>query len=103
MGEFHAGVGEARLQGMDVGLEKQTVELEKIMLVRGFCDLLMAESTGEQSGQGWPRKKVCLWQVRVGTVELEDNRFLMKPMSVPVDAERFPGNNSYISAFVEGG
>lgn len=30
------------------------------------------------------------WQVRVGTVELEDNRFLMKPMSVPVDAEQFP-------------
>ena len=42
MGEFHAGVGEARLNGMDVGLEKQTVELEKIMLLRGFCDLLMA-------------------------------------------------------------
>ena len=90
MGEFHAGVGEARLQGMDVGLEKQTVELEKIMLVRGFCDLLMAESTGKQSGAGVATEESMPWQVRVGTVELEDNRFLMKPMNVPVDAEQFP-------------
>lgn len=90
MGEFHAGVGEARLNGMDVGLEKQTVELEKIMLLRGFCDLLMAESTGEQSGAGVATEESRPWQVRVGTVELEDNRFLMKPMSVPVDAEQFP-------------
>lgn len=28
--------------------KNQTVDLEKITLVRGFCDLLMTESTGEQ-------------------------------------------------------
>ncbi|MFR5659321.1 MAG: hypothetical protein ACLUDU_15715 [Butyricimonas faecihominis] len=90
MGEFNAGMGEARLLGMDVGLEKQTVELERVMLVRGFCDLLMAESTGEQSGAEVPTEESMPWQVRVGTVELEDNRFLMKPMGIPADAERFP-------------
>ena len=41
-------MGEALLKGVDVGLENQTVDLEKITLVRGFCDLLMSESTGEQ-------------------------------------------------------
>lgn len=90
MGEFHAGMGEARLKGMDVGLEKQTVDLEKITLVRGFCDLLMTESAGEQSGAGEVSEESIPWQVQVGTVEFEDSRFLMKPMSIPVDAEQFP-------------
>lgn len=90
MGEFHAGMGEARLKGIDVGLEKQTVDLEKITLVRGFCDLLMTESTGEQVEAEMSTVESMPWEVRVGTVELEDNRFLMKPMTIPVDAERFP-------------
>ena len=90
MGEFHAGMGEARLKGIDVGLEKQTVDLEKITLVRGFCDLLMTESTGEQVEAEMSTVESMPWEVRVGTVELEDNRFLMKPKTIPVDAERFP-------------
>ena len=46
---------------MDVGLEKQTVELEKIMLLRGFAiTVLFPESTREQVEQGWRRKKAAL-------------------------------------------
>ena len=90
MGKFHAGMGEALLKGVDVGLENQTVDLEKITLVRGFCDLLMSESTGEQRETEVTAEESTPWQIRVGTVELVDNRFLMKPMRVPVDAEQFP-------------
>mgnify|MGYP005761365907 CR=1 FL=1 len=90
MGEFHAGMGEALLKRVDVGLEKQTIDLEKITLVRGFCDLLMAEPTEKQNEIEVVTEESMPWQIRVGTVELEDNRFLMKPMSVPVNAERFP-------------
>ena len=90
MGKFYAGMGEALLKGVDVGLENQTVDLEKITLVRGFCDLLMSESTGEQRETEVTAEESTPWQIRVGTVELVDNRFLMKPMRVPVDAEQFP-------------
>ncbi len=90
MGKFYAGMGEALLKGVDVGLENQTVDLEKITLVRGFCDLLMSESTGEQRETEETAEESTPWQIRVGTVELVDNRFLMKPMRVPVDAEQFP-------------
>lgn len=78
------------MNGLEVGLEKQTVDLEKIVLDRGFCDLLTTESTGEQKEVEEDVAESAPWQICVGTVELNDNRFLMKPGSVPLEAERFP-------------
>jgi len=90
MGEFYAGVGEAQLQGTDVRLEEQTVDLERVKLNRGFCDLL---TSVQQAGEGKTDESIeesKPWRVRVGSVELTDSRFLMKPENVPVQAEQFP-------------
>lgn len=90
MGEFYAGVGVAQLQGTDVHLEEQSVDLESVKLTRGFCDLL---TSVQQAGEGKTDESIVAskpWRVRVGSVELTDSRFLMKPENVPVRAEQFP-------------
>lgn len=90
MGEFYAGVGEALLKGTDVQLEEQTVDLESVKLLRGFCDLLMTEQQADEGKIEESDGETKPWRVRVGSVELADSRFLMKPENVPVQAEQFP-------------
>ena len=91
MGQIRAGVGEGRLREAEIHLGEQTVNLDSILLVRGYCEVLTladATSGGEDAVQDSTGSMP--WVIHAGKVELADSRFLMKPCGMSVAEERFP-------------
>lgn len=89
MGIIRAGVGKAQLKDTEVRLEEQTVDVNAVSLEQGYCELLMKTSEPQPVVKKDSVESPS-WTVRVNKVELTDNRFLMKPINMPVSQEKFP-------------
>ena len=90
MGNINTEMGAIRLKEVNVGLEEQVVDVESVMLLQGGCSILLAESTTEPTEVSSNTEEGLPWQIRVGTVELQDNHFLMKPLKISEQEECFP-------------
>lgn len=91
MGYIRAGVGEGRLRGAEIRLGEQAVNLDSILLVRGYCELLTTEDTTSTSENAVQDSvETAPWVVHAGKVQLADSRFLMKPWGMSVAEEKFP-------------